>query len=170
LRSSNIKAAAAAIAAGEKPVDTSKAESDAEERIVKLKRRDAELTIAVDLAGNELADAIGDAAGAWAVALEQDAEADRASLAAAVADALAALDRFGKASSAADWLRRFHVGEAKLGLVRPWHGKSRMFEVDGQGLGRLDVTIALRLIAKFAEPPAEPEPLTAPALVHQPSA
>jgi hypothetical protein len=155
LRAANIRQAAARIAAGDAPVDTTEAETDADETIGRLERRDAELSAALDIVGNQLADAIGQEAAPWAEELEKEADAARAALAAAVTEAQAALERFGRATTASDWLRSFKTDEAKKGLVRPWHGKSPSFTVDGNGLGR-DIAGGLKLIGQFAEPPVEP--------------
>lgn len=126
-----VRAAGEALAAGKKVPDAEREIATLRAQLAAKERELAQLAVAVDIAGNEMADVLGVNAEEWAHELRAQADEAAGRYRAALDEAGAAIDDYGRASGAARWLGEFDAGRAKAGLERPFLGK-----------GRVDVQIA----------------------------
>jgi hypothetical protein len=155
----DIKRAAAAFGEGKEPDPSTNAEPEAKAKLEGLRERLAALSIAVDDAGNALADAIGAAKDEWVASFAPAVEGGTERYRAALASALEALEELGRATAGRVWLEEFDVGLAHVGDVRQFHGGSAAFRVPRpQGFSANDELRAdelLKLAATALDPPAK---------------
>lgn len=141
------KAAAAARVNGTAPPDDTVYSVDA--NIARLKAEREVLIGAVDIAGNQLAEACGKHRAEWLEKLDKiDADATER-LRAALAEVRAALAELHVARTAPQWVRDFNVQQARSGGETPWHGGS----VGGSGaLKELDkIVTPERVLAGYRD-------------------
>jgi len=113
--------AADAILAAKEPPEPS-LERLAHENVVRLERRLEALTVALDDAGDRLADELG-ATKEQTLAAYVSVEAEaQARFRAALAEATEALTEIGMIASSRAWWDEFTAHDAKVGLVRAFHG------------------------------------------------
>ena len=137
------------------PKDTGKAEAKLQAQLEADEFKLAQVEKAVDIAGNALAEAIGEAQADWIAALEAQRDGLVGRYTAAISEAQAVADELAKANGALTWLRDFDTGEAIVGRVQGWHGGGRLDVVsnDGPLRGEYQAGLLLTLAARAVEPP-----------------
>lgn len=154
-----IRNAADALTAGREPKDIDKARDKVEARIIELGRKITAAEIAVDEAGNRLAEAIGKHRAEWLEKLAASEEQATRDLGDALLAARRALQVLGPARRAREWVQKFDVGQARVGKQQQCSvGRIRVDtsnvrrETDGDAFHLLDV------LNQAIEPPAAPKP------------
>ena len=123
-----IRATAAALAGGKEPKPSTRI-PDREAKLKALRDRFAALSVAVDVAGNELADAIAAARDEWIASFDPKIADATKCLREGLATAREALDVLGHAKAGRVWLGDFDPGQAHVGLQQRFHGGSTPFRV-----------------------------------------
>jgi hypothetical protein len=100
-----------------------------EAKLAALRDRLTALAIALDEAGNELADAVGAARDEWMRSYDPEIVEATAKLRASIGAAREAIDLLGRAKAGRVWLGRFEPSLARIGKVQQFHGGSAPFRV-----------------------------------------
>jgi hypothetical protein len=166
----DIKAGADVYAAGKTPRDLSKREDAARAKVETLESQLAALSVAVDQAGDALAQAIAEHRDEWAETQAEVEEEAAFSFARKMEEAQAALSELRAARGGIEYLRNFDVKEAIVGRQPQFSGGKIIVEAEGFGplRGEHRPEDLLTLAAKAAEPVAEPEPRPLASTVRRP--
>jgi hypothetical protein len=153
-RAADARAIADAALDGRKVVDSTKREREARAKVEQLERRIEGVAIALDEAGNELADAVAASRAGWLAVL---AEAEREAVerfTAALSEAEAALVALGPARQAVHWLDGFDSGEARVGRQQQFSGgRVNVDTTDVRRESAVDARVLFAVLATVADPP-----------------
>jgi hypothetical protein len=154
-KAEDVRAAAETYAAGKTPREPTKREDAAREKVNRLEAELAALNLALDEAGNDLAEAVAANREEWAATLEAAADEAAERYAEAITEAQAALAELRPARGAAEWLRDFDLSQAVVGYQPQFHGGRIVVEGDDSDpmRGEHRPEDLLRLAAKATDPP-----------------
>lgn len=164
-------AAAKARVRGERiKIDPKAVRAEGEAKLAALEAEKGPLYLALDLAGDELADKIAECRDEWIDLTGPNIEDAEARYSRALAEAQAALAELGAARRTGEWVKSFSAAEARVGRAQQFVSGRIRIEIARHDLpqdSEVDPAVLLKLAARATEPPVERKPRRVTALNHR---